>query len=144
MDDYIRIPYWPEEHAKKAYSDGYFIEAIQVVHGFIELQLRELLFLQRKVPGPHEHFDLAVDTMYEIPLSLAVKILFIQKALSKEERDKLIHFNKTRNNIVHKIYYDTAHEGYSGYPRKEFDKAYLAGLELMTLLSDRIHRFMEQ
>ena len=141
MDDYIRIPYWPEEHVKKAYSDGYFIEAIQVMHGFIELQLRELIFIQRKAPGPHDHFDLAVDTMYEITLSVAVKILFIQKLLSKQERDKLIQFNKTRNNIVHKIYYDSAHEGYRGYPRKEFDKAYYAGLDLMSLLLDRIHQF---
>lgn len=143
MDDYIKIPYPPEEHVRKAYSNGYFIEAIQVVHGFIELQLRELLFLQTKVPGPHQDFDLAVDTMYEIPLGVAVKILFIQKALSKEERDKLIHFNKTRNNIVHKIFYDTAHKGQTGYHRKDFDKAYRAGLELMTLLFDRIHQFME-
>lgn len=144
MNEYIQIPYWPEDHAKKAYSEDYYIEAIQAIHGFIELQLRELLFLSSPISETHDHFDLAIDTMYEISLSVAVKVLFIQKVLSKEERDSLIQFNKARNQMIHKIYCDRTKGDGKGIPRKEYDMAFECGLRLMGLVSDKIQQAMEK
>jgi hypothetical protein len=140
-ESYIQIGYWPYDHAKKAYADGYFIEAIQVIHGCIERQLRELIFLQRAKPGPHENFDLAYDSMLEIPLNLAVKILFIQKVISNKIRDRLITFNKARNNIIHKIYFDKASGNWHGYPKAQYDRAFNDGLKLIILLEDKVHTF---
>lgn len=134
---FLRIDYLPFEHAEKANSDGYFIEAIQVIHGCIERQLRELIFAQG-THKPHENFDLAYDSMLEIPFNTAVKILFIQKTILKKTRDKLLGFNKIRNGIVHKIYYDKAN-GWQGFPKSQYDRAYKDGLELITILEDMIH-----
>ena len=36
--EYIRIRDWPPDHAYEAYKRGYFVEAIQVLHGYIENQ----------------------------------------------------------------------------------------------------------
>jgi len=134
---FIRVDYIPDKHAKKAYSKGYFIEAIQVIHGCIERQLRELIFAQGN-SKPHENFDLAVDSMYEVSFNTAVKVLFIQKAISKKIRDRLLNFNKTRNGIIHKIYFDTASSSWKGFPKSQYDSAYKDGLELITMLEDMV------
>jgi len=137
----IKIDYWPSEHANKAYDDGYYIEAIQVVHACIERQLREMLFLTRRKPGPHENFDLAYDLMLEIPFNTAVKVLFIQKTISQRVRDRLLAFNKTRNNIIHKIFFDASSGDWQGYPKAQYDRAFKDGLKLMNLLEDKVHTY---
>jgi len=137
-ETFIRIDYLPYKHAEKAYSDGYFIEAIQVIHGCIERQLRELIFAQG-THRPHENFDLAIDFMFEVPFNIAVKILFIQKAISKKLRDRLVDFNKARNGIIHKIYFDNSSGSWQGFPKSQYDRAYKDGLELITILEDMVH-----
>jgi hypothetical protein len=138
-ETYIHIDYFPYDYAKKAYDDGYFIEAIQVIHGCIERQLCELIFHNRSTPGPHANFDLAYDLMLEVSLNVAVKVLFIQKVLSQKERDNILNFNKTRNNIIHKIYFDTSNGAWQGYPKSQYDKAFDDGLKLMVFLEDKVH-----
>lgn len=131
----------PIEHAKKAYSEGYFLEAIQVVHGFLELQMRELIYLQKRTPGPHDNFDLAIESMYTISFSTATKVLFIQKVISKDNKDKLDYFNAARNNMIHKIYYDN-NKGWVGYPASDYDRAFNIGLDFMKVFSEIIHKSM--
>jgi hypothetical protein len=140
----IQIDYWPYAHAQKAYDDGYYIEAIQVIHGCIERQLRELIFNNRSNPGPHDNFDLAYDLMLEVPLNIAVKVLFMQQVLSQVERDRLLAFNKTRNNIIHKIFFDTSNGGWHGYPKTQYDKAFKDGLKLMIILEDKVHKLVQK
>ncbi|MBI5074767.1 MAG: hypothetical protein HZB62_06325 [Nitrospirae bacterium] len=141
IENIIKIDYWPSAHAKKAYADGYYIEAIQVEHACIERQLRELLFLTRTKPGPHDNFDLAYDSMLEIPFNTSVKVLFIQKTISQRVRDRLLAFNKTRNNIIHKIFFDSASGDWHGYPKTQYDRAFKDGLNLMNLLEDKVHNY---
>ena len=45
-DEFIRIKEWPTDYAQTAYNQDKFIEAIQVLHGFIETKLQELLILE--------------------------------------------------------------------------------------------------
>lgn len=138
-DTFIKVDSFPEEHAKKAYADGYFIEAIQVIHACIERQLRELTFLNKNNTDPHEDFDLAIDLMYEIPLNVAAKILFIQRVLSGKERDRILMFNKTRNNIIHKIHFCNKNGSWHGYPKRQYDKAFKEGLKLMMHLEVKVN-----
>ncbi len=131
----------PIEHIQKAYSDGYYVEAMQVLHGFLELQLRELIYVGKKDKGPHDHYDLAISSMFEISFTAALKVLFIQKIISKDERDKLQHLNRARNNMIHKIYTED-NNGSKGYSKSEYDKALKNGLHLMETLTDRIHKII--
>lgn len=137
-DTFIQVDYYLFYHAKRAYADGYFIEAIQVIHGCIERQVRELIFDNRSTPGPHEYFDLAYDLMLEIPLNVAEKVLFMQQILSRKERDRILEFNKTGNIIIHKIYFDTANGSWHGYPKSQYDKAFNDALKSMILLEGKI------
>ena len=43
--EYIKSSKVPDERAQKAYEAGYYIEAIQTLHGFIENQARSFLML---------------------------------------------------------------------------------------------------
>lgn len=137
--DKISITLDPVEHARNAYSAGYFVEAIQIIHGFVELQARELLMLNRSSKGAHEYFDIAYDSMFDISLNVAIKVLFIQKVISKEERDKLMFFNKTRNNLIHRIYTDDRVGQNSGFPKSEYDKGFDDRVELINILNEKLH-----
>jgi hypothetical protein len=141
-ESFIRVDYWPHEHARRAYAKGFFIEAIQVLHGCVERQLRELIFLSASGQGSHEDYDSAIDSMFELPLHVVVKVLFIQKALSKTLRDRLMSFNKARNAIVHKIYFDSSRAGWQGLPKAQYDKAFHDGLALIEVLEEKIHEFV--
>jgi hypothetical protein len=140
-ETHIRFEYLPYEHAKKAYADGYFVEAIQVLHACIERQLRELLFLHRSKPEPHENFDLAYDSMLEIPFNIAVKVLFIQKVISGKERDRLLALNKMRNSLTHKMYFDKANGSWHGNPKTQYDKTFKDALKLIIQMEDKVCTF---
>jgi hypothetical protein len=79
--------------------------------------------------------------MYTISFSTAAKILFIQKIISKEDKDKLDYFNSARNNMIHKIYYDN-NKGWVGYPASDYDKAFDIGIHFMNKFSEIIHKSM--
>jgi hypothetical protein len=44
-DEFIKIRTWVTEHAQSAYHNEDYIEAIQVLHGWIENNLQEILIL---------------------------------------------------------------------------------------------------
>jgi hypothetical protein len=67
----------PIEHAKKAYSEGYFLEAIQVVHGFLELQMRELIYLQKK-----KHPALMTISIQQLNLCIPYHSALLRKSYS--------------------------------------------------------------
>lgn len=126
----------PIEHARRAYDAGYLVEALQVLHGFIELQTRELIMSNRAKEGPHEEFDLAYESMFEIPFNIAIKVLFIQRVLTKAERDRLISFNSIRNKLIHRLYTDESIRS----EQSEYDAGFGAGIELIEMLLTKMHR----
>src|SRR4051794_6497366 len=93
--DFIRSNGWPPEHAKKAYDAGYFIEAIQVLHGWIEAKLQELMM----VSSPRSEKGLAPiwDETLELSLIPLVRILTIQGILTDGKATDLRKFNSMRN-----------------------------------------------
>jgi hypothetical protein len=52
---------------------------------------------------------------------------------------EFLAFNKARNNIIHKIYFDTANGSWHGYPKSQYDKAFNDALKLMTLLEEKVN-----
>lgn len=127
MSSYIRIEGWPLDHAQKAYENGYFLEAIQTLHGWLECKLRELFLLQRK---PEKSWAKAWDVSNEFSLNNAAKALFLIGELSEEELSKISRFNRIRNNLVHKLFYDPYDEKWQGVPKAEFEELYEVGHNL--------------
>lgn len=131
MERYIKIPGYPPDHAKKAYDNGYFLEAIQTLHGYLERKLQELLLMQR-VPkdGVDESWAKAWDTSSELSLNNVAKALFVIKAISEDELMQISKFNKIRNNVVHRIFYDPHDEKWLGVKKEEFDDLFKTGMIL--------------
>lgn len=126
-EEYIRIKEWPTEYAQGAYNQKNYIEAIQVLHGFIETKLQELLIL---VGSKSNNMEEIWDVANQISLIHCVKVLFIVGEISKKEYQDIIFFNKMRNQIVHGLFHDTYENGVKGVSRKKFDLAFNKGMDL--------------
>ena len=124
------------QHATRAHKEGFIIEALQVLHGLIELLLRELVMSNRAVDEPHEHFDLAYESMFEIPSNIAIKVLFVQKMMTKSERDDLVRFNSLRNGIVHKIFSDKTIES----DESQYQSAFNLGVRVAENLTNKLYK----
>lgn len=128
MPQYIRPKKWPMDHAKEAYKAGYYIEAIQVLHGWIEVKLRELLIsLRAEAAGHDRHFAHIWDMTNDISLLNAAKALFIAGVISEAQYSRIQAFNRVRNNLIHKFFFDPYEKPYPGIPKREYRAALHAG-----------------
>lgn len=131
METFIKIPGYPPDHAQQAYRNGYFLEAIQTLHGYLERKVQELLLMQRVAKSElDESWPKAWDVSVEFTLNNAAKALFVIKAISEEELNKISKFNRVRNNLVHKLFFDPHDEKWQGVKREEYDKLFEIALEL--------------
>ncbi len=73
-EEFIRIREWPTEYAQKAYKRKHYIEAIQVLHGFIETKLQELLILTGTIDYKKQMVD-TWDIANQISLVHCVKVV---------------------------------------------------------------------
>jgi hypothetical protein len=121
--EYIKINEWAPDYADNAYHEGYFVEAIQVLHGWIEIQARSLLML---VGSTHFSTKLSDtwDTIDEIPYKDVVKSLFAVGQLTKQELDELLLINSSRNKMIHQIYKDPYDKIHHGFPKDDYDYAF--------------------
>lgn len=131
MPRYVKVPDWPPDHARKAYREKYFFEAMQTLHSWLECKLRELLLLQRTLAGAdHSGWARSWDISNEFTLNNAAKALFILGAITEAELARIVDFNRVRNNIVHKLFWDPYNESWKGVLKEEYDRAFKAGLKL--------------
>ena len=81
-DEFIKIRGLPIDHAREAFQNGYYVEAFQVLHGYIEAMARGLLMLVGSV-----HFSTVPaetwDTVDEMPYKDIVKALFAVGQITK-------------------------------------------------------------
>lgn len=131
MSDFIRINGLPVEHAKKAFSDGYYLEALQTLHGWLECKLRELLLMQRTTKAnSNDAWASSWDASNEFTLNNAAKALFIIGVLTAQQHQEIKSFNRIRNNLVHKMFYDPYNENWKGVPQQEIENAFKIGVDL--------------
>ncbi|MEZ4910286.1 MAG: hypothetical protein R2774_05440 [Saprospiraceae bacterium] len=131
--EYIRIKEWPTEHAQKAYDSKNYIEAMQVLHGWIENKLQELLILTGSIDfkmDSSKTWDIANQVSY----INAARVLFILSQITETEYQKIIKFNSLRNQIIHKVFHEPYKKAYKGIPRAEYDNVFEQGKELADLL----------
>ncbi len=130
-NEFIRIRDWPPDYAQTAYEKGNYIEAIQVLHGFIETKLQELLIMEgSKSNEMKEIWDIA----NQISLVNSVKVLFIIGKLNKNEFENILFFNKMRNQVIHGLFNETYEDGIKGVSKNNFDMAFKQGMKLSDIL----------
>lgn len=133
MRRYVKLREWPPDHAYTAYRRKYFIEAIQTLHSWLECKLRELLnmsSLYRLKGADEDGWIRAWDLSNEFSLNNAAKALFIIGSLSEAELSRIVEFNRVRNNIIHKLFWDPHNEKWNGVPKSEYDRAFKEGMKL--------------
>jgi|SRR6478735_3516598 len=130
---FIRINEWPTEYAIKAYESKHYVEAIQVIHGFIENKLQELLILTGSVDFNKEMED-TWDIANQIKLNDCAKVLYVIGQINQTEFQNILNFNSMRNKVIHQLFKEPYDKAIKGVPLNEYDIVYKNGLELCDIL----------
>lgn len=140
MAEYIKIKKWPADHAKDAHEAGYHIEALQTLHGWLEIKLRELFLLQRvgavARSGKSTDWARAWNMTEELTLNNVAKALLIIGAIPQTTYDRINAFNRVRNNLIHRLFHDPYEKEYYGVRKDEYDQAFKEGMELGSLIEN--------
>lgn len=90
--EYIRPNSTPDKLAVDAYANGNYIEAIQLLHSWLENQAQELLKIVRS-----EYFNAKLEETWNITdtlsFNICIKVLFILNQISSIEYDDFREFN---------------------------------------------------
>jgi hypothetical protein len=135
--EYIKWQDIPDISSVKAYKDGYYIEAIQILHGYLEKNLQELLML---VGATKFNSDISniCDIANSIPFVYCLKALYVIGQFSLKEYTNLLNLNRTRNALVHDYYREPYEYPYPGYPKKKFDDVFNQSLMALRLLRKKL------
>lgn len=79
----------------------------------------------------------AWDMTNEFSLNQAAKVLFILGAITDKELAQISDFNRVRNNIVHKLFWDPHDEQWKGVPKVEYTKVFRVGLRLCEAIENK-------
>jgi hypothetical protein len=138
VKDYIRPKGLPWEYAQKAYDSGHYIEAIQILHGWTENKLQELLLLLGSVKFGTELKD-TWDTVNEIPFVHTLRALFVLGQLNSGEYRDLLELNSARNKIIHKLFRESYEGIIQSFSKKEFDAVFKKSIRALELIQEKIH-----
>lgn len=141
--DFIKWTEYPTEHAIHAYREGFFVEAIQVLHGFLEAKMRDLLMVSRhgNIDGGYGNIW---DVTQELSFNVLAKTLFISGKVSPNEYRDLQLFNSTRNKLIHRFFWEPHKKDYQGIPREDYDKVFQAGIHLVELMDAKAGHLMSR
>ena len=134
--EYIRIRDWPTDHAREAYEKGYFVEAIQVLHGWIETQARSLLMLVGNVYFSTKQAE-TWDSVNEIGYKDVVKALLAVGQITKHESSDLLQINSARNKMIHQIYREPYEKVHLGFLKSEYDRIFQQAMQWAERMSEK-------
>ena len=138
----IRINEWPTIHAQNAYDNKNYVEALQVLHGWIENKLQELLILTGSIDHK-SNMSKVWDIANQINLINSARVLYILSQLDEHEYQMIIKFNKMRNEVIHKLFHDPYDKIYEGIPKNQYDEVFLIGMNLSDLLQYKTENKIE-
>ncbi len=128
----IKIEIYPiDKHANSAYKRGHFVEAIQVLHGYLEMRMYEALMLL--APNTFStKIKKIIDSCNEIPFREIVKILWILNYINDNERNELNALNKVRNEVVHDLFSDEKE-----ISKKKYDQIFKNSINLAKKMDNK-------
>ena len=136
MSQYIKFEGVPKELAKEAYQKGFYVEAIQILHAFLENQARSLFMLVGCV-----HFQADQKNTWDIADTLSfhecLKALLILNQITKVQFDEFSKFNSMRNKVVHQIFKEPYDEAHFGVSKSEYDLVFSRTLDQIELFTSK-------
>jgi len=140
--EYIKIRDWPPDHAYEAYQKGYYVEAMQVLHGWIEAQARGLLMLIGSV-----HFSTKLadtwDSVDEMAYKDVIKALLAVGQITKQESAELLHINSVRNKMIHQIFKEPYEKIHHGFPKREYDQVFKRAMRWADTMREKNETIIE-
>jgi len=124
---YVRLDAWPPDHAKNAYEKGFFVEALQVLHAWIELQAKELLIQVGCVRFSTKYPD-TWDSLDELDYKDVVRSLYAIGQLTEKELTELLSINSARNKMIHRIFKEPHQHFHRGFPEQEYERVFKAAM----------------
>lgn len=114
----ISFDIYPPDHAERAFEDGYYIEALQTLHIWMESKIQEWLLLSKHGNSRVSQREVW-DAAFSIPLINAIKALFIVGKMPENLYQDVCKFNSMRNKVIHRLFI----EPYDGeMPSVRFDE----------------------
>lgn len=136
-DGTIRFERYPPDHARHAHEKGFYIEALQVLHSWLEIKLQEWLLL-----GRHGNVRVPLKevwaTAFGLPLLQSAKALYVTGKMPKSTFDAVLKFNAMRNNVIHQIFRESYEDGAIFINVKDYDAALRIGLKLSDKLEGHL------
>jgi hypothetical protein len=120
MTQHIRYRDDPKILAEQAYSQGFYVEAIQLLHAYLENQAQSLFMLVGSVHFKAEQED-TWDVADSFPFHQCIKALFVLNQITKDEFTEFSKFNSLRNKVVHQIFKEEYEYAHKGVPKEEYD-----------------------
>lgn len=100
----IQFDSYPTEHAMKAFENGYYFEAVFVLHGFMHAKMLELFYLScHKSLVKTEDFE---EVLSRLSFDGISAVLYMRKRMSKKEYLVLKKLNQLRNKLAHEYFYE--------------------------------------
>jgi hypothetical protein len=96
MTQHIRYRDDPKILAEQAYSQGFYVEAIQLLHTYLENQAQSLFMLVGSVHFKAEQED-TWDIADSFPFHQCIRALFVLNQITKDEFTEFNKFNSLRN-----------------------------------------------
>ena len=112
-DQHITLKSFPEEHSTEAFKKEFYFEAIAVLHGYLESQMR-VYFHMYAANITKEPMSKTWDASEKLTYVSLMNVLFILNLIEKSDYDVIVGFNTLRNELMHRYYSDP----YEGTPKK--------------------------
>lgn len=128
-DGKIFFDKYPPDHAEKAFQDGYYIEALQTLHLWIENKIQEWLLLSKHGNSKVSHKDIW-DAAFSIPLTHAIKALFVVGKMPKSVYNDVCKFNSMRNKVIHRLFVEPYDGEMPSVKFEEYQQVFDKGIKL--------------
>ena len=132
----------PDALAMNAYKNGYYIEAIQILHIWLENQAQSCICLIGAV-----HFNAILKETWDIADSFkfypCLKILFVMNHITKQEFDSFKELNALRNKIMHDLYKEPYSKLNKGVSKDLYDKVFNKTIEQAYFFTRKAEEIIE-
>ena len=138
-DDITRVNKNPLDHAYDSQKGGYYYEAIGILHGYIEGQLR-FLFMAHCTYERGTKTEKAWLTTEKFDFKNLSNIVYALQLITEKHYQILLALNSLRNEIVHKYFYEPFKENYKGISSKKFASVFRPSYDLAYDFNEKLDR----
>lgn len=140
-NNFVTLKDYPPVHAIKAYEEGYYFEAVAVLHGFLEGQMKSL-FHMHAITVCKTSISETWDVNDKLSYIMLAHVLFVSNLLNRNQYDILISFNSVRNELMHRFYLDTYESGNKVLSKAKLSSCFKPAYNLLYEIMEKADNLM--